>query len=567
LVPFLYPLGVAEWIKKRTNRNTFSVAEREEGTIMKKYSLLWLMLVSLLISAFFTSQAMAAVFHVTNATEFKNALNTAAYNGQDDTIYLESGIYQGNFIYVAPNTEHKSLTITGEPGTSAEDVILDGQNSGTVLLLGDFTEGTGSDVRINGITVQNGNSTYDGGGIHTGLAMYNIAITNCILKNNRGQRFGGGVYMDSSKGTLTLENNLILDNTITEDSKGISRGGGAAMITPSGDYYIIRNNIFARNTAQGSTDPQGAGLWVGWSLSNIIHLIGNTFYDNGANKGGGIYLSYGNTANVYNNIIYGNRAAQGRDIYLESIANRIGYSNNYSDIFGAWTASGNNLNIDPLFLDPANNDFQLKPGSPMINTGTTAVPDPPGLPSKDIEGNPRVIGSAPDIGAYEFSPVKPAEGTIGTELEIKGSGYGKTRGKVLIGNIATRILQWSDSSIRCQLTRFPLVGTYDVTIQPKGTSATVLQDIFSVMAPEINHVEPPSGSMNDQITVYGSFFGTKRGKVTLGGKNCRVKSWTMDATTGDSEVQFVVPRGGGSGTYQIQIKNSMGEDSVDFTVK
>jgi parallel beta-helix repeat protein len=534
---------------------------------MKKYSLFWLILVGLLMSAILTSQSMAAEFHVTNATEFQNALSAARSNGKDDTIYLASGIYQGNFIYASPNPEHKSLTIAGEPGTSAEDVILDGQNRDIVLTLGDFSEGTVADVRINGITVRNGNSTVEGGGIYAALAMHNIAITNCILKNNRAQRYGGGVYMDSSKGTLTLENNLIMDNTITEDSKGISRGGGAAMITPSGDYYSIRNNIFARNTAQGSTDSQGGGLWVGWGSSNVIHLIGNTFYGNHANKGGGIYLSYGNTANVYNNIIYENTAAQGKDIYLGSIANRIGYSNNYSDIFGAWTASGSNLNTDPLFLDPANNDFHLKPNSPMINAGTTAVPDPPGLPSADIEGNPRVIGSAPDIGAYEFSPVNPAVGTIGTEMEITGSGYGKTRGKVLVGNIATKILQWADSSIRCQLTRVLPAGTYDVTIQPKGVSAIVLHDSFSVMAPEISHVDPTSGSLNDQITVYGSFFSTKRGKVTLGGKNCRITSWTMDATTGDSEVRFVVPRGLSSGTYQLQIKNSLAADSLDFNVK
>ena len=77
----------------------------------------------------------AAEFHVTNATEFQNALTAAQSNGQDDTIYLAAGIYGGNFTYLPPGTEHKSLTITGESGISAEDIILDGQNSGGVLYL------------------------------------------------------------------------------------------------------------------------------------------------------------------------------------------------------------------------------------------------------------------------------------------------------------------------------------------------------------------------------------------------------------------------------------------------
>jgi hypothetical protein len=71
-----------------------------------------------------------------------------------DTIYLGKGTYQGNFRYEPPDTEHKSLTIMGEPGTSAQDIIIDGQNSGRVLDIYDWSDGNVAEIRIDGITVQ-----------------------------------------------------------------------------------------------------------------------------------------------------------------------------------------------------------------------------------------------------------------------------------------------------------------------------------------------------------------------------------------------------------------------------
>ncbi len=542
---------------------------------MKKNLLFSLMLMGVLLSAIFASQSIAAVFHVTNATEFQNALNTAKNNGEDDTIYLAAGTYAGNFTYHPPDTsttEPRSLTIQGESGTSAEDVILDGQNSGMVLLVYDSSEGPMAEARITGVTVQNGNNSGYTGGIYAILYFYNISITNCIIKNNKGQGWGGGVFMENrfpGGGTLTLENNLILDNTVTDNTDNFSWGGGAFVFGNStgNSTIIIRNNIIVGNAAQGTTDPQGGGLWIGYFNPNVTHLIGNTIYDNTANRGGGVFFAAANSANIYNNIIYGNTATQGGDIYFATVTNRVGHNNNYSNMHGTWTDSGNNLNTNPLFVDSANNDFHLQPTSPMINAGTMAVPNPPGLPSSDFEGNPRVIGTAPDIGAYEWSPVSPSEGTIGIELTITGSGYGANKGKVLVGNVAAKVLEWIDSSIRCQLSKSPPLGTYDVTIQPKGVSPIIVPDGFTIVAPEIDSIEPSGGSAGDEITINGFFFGTKKGKITLDGKNCKAVSWMMASVTGDSEIRFMVPKGLAPGTYELKVTNGVGSDTVNFIVE
>ena len=58
--------------------------------------------------------------------------------------------------------------------------------------------------------------------------------------------------------------------------------------------------------------------------------------------------------------------------------------------------SGNLIDLDPKFRDPAKWDFHLLPGSPAIGAGRVV---PNGL--TDLERSPR-IATAPDIGAYQF---------------------------------------------------------------------------------------------------------------------------------------------------------------------
>jgi hypothetical protein len=63
--------------------------------------------------------------------------------------------------------------------------------------------------------------------------------------------------------------------------------------------------------------------------------------------------------------------------------------------------------VDPKWRDPANADYRLQepplPISPAINSGAPGAQIPGGLSATDMDiaGQPRVIGSAPDMGAYE----------------------------------------------------------------------------------------------------------------------------------------------------------------------
>jgi hypothetical protein len=60
---------------------------------------------------------------------------------------------------------------------------------------------------------------------------------------------------------------------------------------------------------------------------------------------------------------------------------------------------GGNQTAAPLFVDAAHGDYREAPGSPTIDAGIADQLGP-----LDIAGNTRILGAAPDIGAYEFVP-------------------------------------------------------------------------------------------------------------------------------------------------------------------
>ena len=168
-----------------------------------------------------------------------------------------------------------------------------------------------------------------------------------------------------------------------------------------------------------------------------------------------------------------------------------------------------------------------------------------------------------------MSPISPLEGTIGTEITITGIGFGSKKGKVLVGNVAPKVLEWTDLLIRCRFLKPPSLGPgpYNVTIQPpKGASPITLEYDFTVMAPDINWTTPTHASAGAHVIIQGPFFGTKKGKVTLGGKSCKVSSWTMDPTTGESEINFIVPKGLSPGAADLKVTNGLGSVITSFTV-
>lgn len=71
----------------------------------------------------------------------------------------------------------------------------------------------------------------------------------------------------------------------------------------------------------------------------------------------------------------------------------------YCNIEGGYPGT-DNINADPLFVDVAGGDYHLLPGSPCIDAGATDVE---GIPELDMDGEPRISGTAVDMGADEYA--------------------------------------------------------------------------------------------------------------------------------------------------------------------
>jgi hypothetical protein len=412
----------------------------------------------------------------TDACEFQTALDNAAGNGQHDTIHLAAGTYDASvatFTYHAMDLENYALTLEGA-GTDATMLDGGGTNQNLNIETRGLSYDSNAHISIKGITFQNGNAyigavSNSGGGVHVRTDSANITLkdskfsensaywegggadaytvhgtvtlTNNIFSGNSADIYGGGTSADSQNGSVILTNNTFNENSIED------YGGGANVSSYSGTVTIT-NNSFSGNSA----DIHGGGVEVSSTIGTVsltnniftgnfaryygggahiylysegtVTLTNNTFsgnYTDGEGGGTDIRLrDNSSTANIYNNIVWNNTAVQyGSDISLIDDANNDGlgakvnlYNNDYSEFFivdGDNLLQGNNINTDPLFVDPDNGDYHLQAYSPCIDQGD---PNAPELPDKDFEGDDRIIGAAPDIGADEFALV-----TIGDILD------------------------------------------------------------------------------------------------------------------------------------------------------
>ena len=183
-----------------------------------------------------------------------------------------------------------------------------------------------------------------------------------------------------------------------------------------------------------------------------------------------------------------------------------------------------------------------------------------------------------------YLAVAPNRGTIGTQITLTGSDFGTKKGKVLLGEVATKIAKdgWKPDSISCTVTKVPLpAGSYpsplDVTIkpQPYKTVPITFTYAFTVVNPEIGSLEVNHAVPGTEVTIAGRFFSTKKGKVyleyekdgQLKKKNCPVRYWTMNPITGAGEIGFVVPKGLDPGTYPLRVTNKVGSASTTFTIE
>lgn len=307
--------------------------------------------------------------------------------------------------------------------TSSPD--LDLHPNASLRLLGGYAPGCGSR------TVNPANTQITGQGVRALRirAYRDMTIEGLTMRNLAGfanSREGGLDLvcrsLDGGERTLMLTHNAFsqVDGTFA----------GVAVYGDGPCLLAFRNNLVGPIGA-----PAGGSIFFGVSLCGGLFdgsrrgelVEQNTFVQINATGSGGprAALNVCLTGNVARNIFRFN-LPRDLDLFPANAINVVRnlYDLNPSDPIGGQDIG--NFTADPLFVDAAGSNFRLQAGSPAVNAGATFTDI-----SRDLDGNPRRVGSRTDLGAYETNVDDLTEIVVSNTGD---SGAGSLRQAILDAN-------------------------------------------------------------------------------------------------------------------------------------
>ena len=337
----------------------------------RMFFMLFLVIVSPFSILTMPATVWSATFNVANVTQFQNALVTAQQNGQDDTIIIAAGTYNvssGTLTYVAKSTvpeENFALTIEG---AGMGQTIIDGGYVAQCLSILTYAVGfddSAATITISGITFQNGtavngggayirtnngivtiensefdtnDATYDGAGLYArSSGSGTITISGITTSNNVGGGGGAGAYAYAN-GDITVTDSIFKNNTVTADNSG----GGLHAYARSGGTVTVTGCTFTGNEAM-ATDALAGGSYTETWTSGFTIFVNNTLSGNSSNYCGGAYFN-GGPMTVANNTLSGNHAVNsGGGMIFEMQGGTADISNN---IVWGNTAVGSGADIE-----------------------------------------------------------------------------------------------------------------------------------------------------------------------------------------------------------------------------
>jgi len=275
---------------------------------------------------------------------------------------------------------------------------------------GIFAQGNNNLVVSNDISHTRAVAGSDADGIRffgTGSTIRKNYIHDIVAADSPGQILNiDAIQTWGPADSVTIEQNMF-------DVPGDNMQGAMISISVAPVQNLtFRNNIFIN----GSQTPPGPAINImGYSGTGLLNTVFNTIIANNTFvRTGGNNLAY--CVNLHDGV---QNATVMNNVFYNCGGSLFGYVST-APLFGGTTSGitiGNNSvfttngvpplgganpsdvwMVDPMFVNTATRDFHPQAASPLINTGAT-------LPqaTNDYDGVARPQGTAPDIGAFEFS--------------------------------------------------------------------------------------------------------------------------------------------------------------------
>ncbi|MFC3801895.1 DUF4073 domain-containing protein [Cohnella sp. GCM10012308] len=296
-----------------------------------------------------------------------------------------------------------NFTLTGLKDASGLPAItVDGNGHAGIRATGSGSFSL-SDIRFTGFELNDSTGVYNGSGAVlavSGSDYSSVTISNVRFDHNR-------MTSENNTSIVALSNDAHIDRVVFADNElNAFRAGGPAyqatllfMETQNGE---ITNSLFFNNSTSSHTSGDAYGGTIGNFMDFNLKVVNNTFYGNSvSNTGTGQALGpvgYAIESNVssvefYNNLMIDN-IAQGQTVSAFGTVF-------YDDGGKVTTPNGNNVYAGFPFIDAIGGDFRL------ASSATGAIDqgdDSKSVGSFDLSGKARKVGSAVEIGAFEYVP-------------------------------------------------------------------------------------------------------------------------------------------------------------------
>jgi hypothetical protein len=248
-------------------------------------------------------------------------------SGLGATVIVPAGIYTLTIPAAGANGDESGDLNLTSPTIGSPVITIIGAGASTTIINANqldrvFHIGAGRTASITGVTILNGYSISDGGGIFSDGT---LTVTNSTISGNQARIGGGGIF--SNNGPLTVTNSTISGNQARGLGGGISNYDGSLNVSNStiygnsanngggGIYNLIgvgasttmnvSNSTISQNTTIATLGALGGGILNTFGSLNVSN---STIYGNSAYNGGGIVNNGDSSLNVSNSTISGNQA-------------------------------------------------------------------------------------------------------------------------------------------------------------------------------------------------------------------------------------------------------------------